>query len=216
MKIYKLTIVTLLFTFILTNSLKGQTIDSLVVLPANPTSTDSINVISYTSFNYLSCPVDSSSINISNDTITLYGFYTPSMAAALCNSIDTMAIGILNYGTYILIYHLIDDLLLNTNDIDTITFTVDLSNGLQQATYPDQDIKVYPNPSVSQIRIEIKTSLSYSHVIDIYSIDGKRVKTMKVDENEILIDVGDLPTGFYFIVITDEYNRQLRRKIIKM
>ncbi len=66
--------------------------------------------------------------------------------------------------------------------------------GVQSIDIPQ--IEVYPNPTAEHLFIA-NGNLQISH-IDLFSIDGKLVKSMKCESDYLLkIDVKDLPNGFY-------------------
>lgn len=120
MKRHQLTLGTLLLTFFLTGNLKAQTIDSLKIIPTNPTTNDTVKVITYTTFPNSSCNLTGSSINIIDSTINVYASHFQGGWPSICNSIDTLTIGKFNARTYELQYHLTDTAPPTTYDIDTI------------------------------------------------------------------------------------------------
>jgi sugar lactone lactonase YvrE len=68
---------------------------------------------------------------------------------------------------------------------------------------------IYPNPVQNMLHInsEIETSK-----IDIYSNDGRLVKTTSLNKH---IDVSNLAKGYYVVVITDEVSKIYIEKLIK-
>ncbi len=192
-----------------------ETIDSLKIIPNNPTTLDTVKVIGYTFHPYSDCPLTSSSVNINNDTITVNVSHTLGIMPTTCNSIDTLTIGVLNAGTYELTYHLADTAPPTTYDIDTITFTIQQPSGLQPPDHSEQEIEVYPNPITSQINIGLKTLPADKYHIDFYSILGQKIKTIKADKNIVSVDISNFTEGVYFIVITDGHGRRWARKVIK-
>ena len=219
MKTHQLTLATLLLIFFLTSNSEAQTIDSLAIVPTNPTTTDTVKIISYTFHPYSDCPLTSSSININNDTITVYVSHTLGIMPTTCYSIDTLTIGILNEGTYELTYHLFDTVPPNTYDlIDTISFTIQQSSGLQPTDYSDLRLRIYPNPFKTTTTIFIDDKLLTSPLkIRIYDIFGREIRRInKIRNNEINITRDDLTGGLYFIkVIRDDKIIDSRKIIIE-
>ncbi|PIX36617.1 MAG: hypothetical protein COZ59_00150 [Bacteroidetes bacterium CG_4_8_14_3_um_filter_31_14] len=218
MKTHQLTFVTLLLTFFLTGNIYGQSpqIDSLKIIPTNPTTNDTIKVVAYTTFFNSPCFLASSSFIIGT-TINVYASHQndSSMWPAFCNSIDTLTIGQLSAGTYVLHYHLADTVPPTTYDIDTIIFTVQQASGLQLIDNSEQEITVYPNPTTTEINVDFKTYTANRHDITFYSVLGQKVKTVKERKDITTIDISDLTDGIYFIVITSENNGRWTQKIIK-
>jgi len=206
-------------TFLILNiTLWAQSIDSIKILPANPTTNNTIKVVAYTTFANTPCYLASSSINIIDSTITVYASHQndSSMWPAFCNSIDTLTIGQLSAGTYELHYHLADTAPPTTYDIDTIIFTVQQSNGLQLTDNSEQKIKVYPNPFSTTTTIFIDNELLTSSLeIRMYDIFGREIKRMtKIKSKEITITRNNLTGGLYFIRVIREDKIIDNRKII--
>jgi len=57
-------------------------------------------------------------------------------------------------------------------------------------------LAVYPNPASSYIRVGSTTATTF---IDIYRIDGARIKRIPVSESSTTIDISDLPRGLYLL-----------------
>ena len=193
----------------------SRTIDSLKIIPNNPTTNDTVRVIGYTRHPNSDCSLANSSVSIANDTITVVTSHTLGMLPTICNSIDTLTIGVLNTGSYELTYHLADTAPPTTYDIDTIIFTVQQVNALQPADNSGQKIKVYPNPTATELNIDLKTLPSDEYHINIYSVLGQKIKMVKTDKNNVSINISDLTEGVYFITITNGRGGQWTRKIIK-
>ena len=67
----------------------------------------------------------------------------------------------------------------------------------------NEHIKVYPNPSISQINIELKSLPADRYQIDLYSIVGQKIKTVKTEKKIISINISGLSEGVYFITVTN-------------
>ena len=65
----------------------------------------------------------------------------------------------------------------------------------------NQGIGIYPNPAKDFIVLSSKNNLKGIAVI--YDIDGKKIKQVQIKSinNEVKINVGDLPDGSYYIVV---------------
>lgn len=220
MKTYKLTLTTLLLTFFLTINAQSQipAIDSLRIIPANPTAADNVKIISNTTFPSGGCPLTSSYVNIMGTTITVSVSHTLGFLQYICISKDTLTIGILNAGTYELTYNLY---LTDTTgppilyDIDTIIFIVKQPSGFQPTDYSEQKINVYPNPTKDKMFIEFSSQRFSAVMIELVNKFGTKVyqQTKPGNTNTIEINVNVYPNGFYFIKV---YSNEtvLTKKII--
>lgn len=79
---------------------------------------------------------------------------------------------------------------------------------------------LYPNPATNQCKLEFNSPAAGNIKIDLYNFIGASVKqfTANVSSgmNQILFSVGDLPSGNYFMMITDEnQTRYSRLSVVK-
>jgi len=216
MKKLQFTLKILLLTFFMSSAVNAQIIDSLEILPSNPTSSDIIKIESNTFFLYSSCYIVDWSIDVQNSNISINTVHDMGYATALCYSRDTLTIGQLNAGTYELIYYLS---LSNPNDTDsdtdTLYFTVQDSSDFQVSDYSDENINIYPNPASSQITIDLERFTTDKVEINIYSILGQKMRTLITDKSKVSIDISDLREGVYFVGIIEGKEKIYVKRIIK-
>ncbi len=75
----------------------------------------------------------------------------------------------------------------------------------------ENNLFLYPNPSIHELTI---SGIFGSHSYQILSTDGRIVKSGKVKMNKI--NISNLQSGIYFIIMTDKEGRELKRfKFIK-
>ncbi len=86
--------------------LHAQSITNLSIIPGQPTSTDTIYVVAETMHANSPCPMASSSLTLSGDSVMAYATHSPGMLPAICISTDTILVGQLSEGLYTLVYHL--------------------------------------------------------------------------------------------------------------
>jgi hypothetical protein len=70
-------------------------------------------------------------------------------------------------------------------------------------------IDIYPNPSVNFLVIEIKNSELERVEFEMRSIIGNKVNIVpeEIGINKYRINVKDFSTGYYFLVVKDEFTR---------
>ena len=71
--------------------------------------------------------------------------------------------------------------------------------------------EVYPNPANSIVTITGKDLKS----AEVLNVLGQSVATVKGQGETLQIDIANLPTGVYFVNITDEEGRKCVRKVVK-
>jgi hypothetical protein len=61
------------------------------------------------------------------------------------------------------------------------------------------DIKVYPNPAVDEINIEINTSIDGDVAVEILNILGQKLASAAITGHSATMNVASLPAGCYLI-----------------
>lgn len=96
----------------------------------------------------------------------------------------------------------------------TGTYLLEIAISGDGDTGVDEDyamnLKLYPNPVKDVLYLECDNIQQY----DIYSLDGKLVKSAQTLETEAVINVGDLSSGIYMIRITNDKG-VVTKRIIK-
>lgn len=88
----------------------------------------------------------------------------------------------------------------NTNAIpDYLEATVAL--GIQSVALTNDAISIFPNPTTDLLNIQNNTE-DTNALIEIYSISGAKVKSLKATEVVTTVSVSDLQTGMYFVKVT--------------
>jgi len=70
----------------------------------------------------------------------------------------------------------------------------------------ENQIQIYPNPSIDFLRVSIEESSLENPQIVIHSILGNKLDVIseKTSANEFNINVKDLPSGYYLLAVKDE------------
>ena len=86
----------------------------------------------------------------------------------------------------------------------TGTYLLEIAISGDGNTGVDEDyamnLKLFPNPMNDVLHLECDNIRQY----DIYSLDGKLVKSAQTSDTETIINVGDLSNGIYMIRITND------------
>lgn len=78
----------------------------------------------------------------------------------------------------------------------------------------DNDINLSPNPTSNQIQINIKSNVLPAHLF-FYNDNGEIVKQILLKDTKSLIDISELYSGFYFLIVQNE-NNIYTQKLIKL
>jgi hypothetical protein len=70
------------------------------------------------------------------------------------------------------------------------------------------DVSIYPSPSDKELNVTFRSTSTDKALIKLFGIDGKIIKQLSVEatkgRNLFMLDVSDLTTGIYFLVIETE------------
>lgn len=64
-------------------------------------------------------------------------------------------------------------------------------------TDKENDFHIYPNPAQNMVSLQF--SEQTNHRIDIFTLSGQAIKTMETENQELKIDISNLPEGIYLI-----------------
>ena len=96
--------------------------------------------------------------------------------------------------------------------VDCITTYIGLLDFNEIADY---DVKIYPNPANKSLTLTFNSDINNDKTMHLINKEGKEISTRKfkalAGENNIQFNIENLPSGIYFIKITDE----LKSKFIK-
>ena len=97
--------------------------------------------------------------------------------------------------------------------IDNIRlFSIDQGDGVEDNV--TSNFRLYPNPALNELMVELEEN--YDNVsVEIMNIQGQTIKQQEfLDSKDIKINVGDLDTGFYFLVIKSRNRMNGYKKIM--
>jgi hypothetical protein len=73
-------------------------------------------------------------------------------------------------------------------------------------------LSVYPNPSSQFVQIHTR---SFMHMLRLLDIRGREVMVREVGGRKHTLELGDIPSGMYFLEVTDNEGRMATERIIK-
>jgi hypothetical protein len=87
---------------------------------------------------------------------------------------------------------------------------------IQEPTYINNTIQIYPNPSLSKLNLTLEKEIAQGYHIAVFSIFGQPVFNKNYTfEKEISIDVNQWQTGFYTIILSNTEGGQWIGKFVK-
>ena len=192
----------------------GQVVNSMTIQPSNPTTNDTVFVISDFSY-YGNCAFGlvNSQIDQTGSVINIYPEYCGFGDSTLCNAIDTFSLGVFPAGNYTvnIEYH---QGTVCAGSFDTIVANFDTTfqiGSLSVGSMISKDIKisVFPNPTSDFIELTSKESMKG---IKLFAMTGKESRVLFKDN---FIDMRLLSPGFYILSIELNNGIFFTKKIIK-
>lgn len=199
-----------IFSFVLgialtTGAFAQGNIIGITIDPPAPTTASFVKVYVGAQFSSMSCPVDNQAHSTTGSTTTAHAHHCLGMLSAICNNIDTFALGYLPAGS-----HLFNMTLTSgfggpgctagivPDDNGNITFTVTAATGISD--YNASDLQFYPNPVHSSATVKINPLLKVNNAeLRIVDVMGRTVKLIgDIQANEFEIQRDELPSGVYF------------------
>jgi hypothetical protein len=86
-----------------------------------------------------------------------------------------------------------------------------LTNGLRESEF-----KLYPNPAKNEIEIEFisEPGILKPKKVQINNVVGKEMKSLVIGNRKQKIDVSDLDNGVYFLIIRNNQNETITKKMV--
>lgn len=85
-----------------------------------------------------------------------------------------------------------------TIHVATVTWTIDNTLGIQDIEANNFSISMYPNPANTVVNVTLDNLLNDSVVVEIVSIDGKKIRTVQLSNNQnTTLDISMLSDGLY-------------------
>ena len=84
---------------------------------------------------------------------------------------------------------------------------------LSNPAFNENTLSLYPNP-VQNI-LNIQNTASNLSKVQIYDLNGRLLQNHLMQSNEVSLDVSQLNSGIYFVILENEMGNQISRKIVK-
>ena len=204
-KLLHLTLLVLLISNVTSNA---QWIQSLTIIPANPITTDTITVLAACSFPAGNCNLHTQYMAVNGNTINAGALHCLGSLTVICNYTDTFKIDPLPAGNYTFQFQIdagFGPLPCSPGIIpgpsDTVSFVVSPAVGTHEFIFQDA-IAIFPNPVQDEFQLSGIELNEYPVTADIFSPEGKLVKSVTVKSHDQIISSRELPPGFYQVQVT--------------
>lgn len=205
-------IVFLVAALLTLNLSKAQNFESLTLIPDPPLADQFLSLEVKAWFPNSGCPLTNATVTSNEDTIRLDLVYDMGLATAICNSRDTVPLGLYEAGQYVLIAYLNVAMPPNMTDTDTLWFEVVFPTGHREVT-SSEGLRVFPNPVTDRLHIETAVELP-AHV-RVYDSLGRVVAARRIVESSTELDMADYPAGTYTVVVRSA-GEIVRRQVVRV
>lgn len=200
-KLFTLLLVSLFITF--TTSVSAQWIQSLTVLPPNPTVNDTITVLAECSFGYAGCDDHTQYQFVNGNTINAGALHCIGVLTIICDYTDTFKIAPLPVGNYTFNFQLDAGQLpspctpgIVAGPSDSVTFTVTLPTGIGEAVNQDA-ITAVPNPTNGDVSFKGLEQGDFPIRVEVHSLNGKMVMQEWLKRPNDMVDINHLAKGMF-------------------
>lgn len=215
----KKTIYILVIVLIQTTSLLSQCcpyLGNFEIIPENPNSNDTIYLATDVSTPNLGVYLGYEVMDYGTDIIVT-GCYAWGYLTAITTFKDTINLGVKQAGTYNLnytAYESYDFYECHPIDENALSFSFEVDAVTSISMVSDFDINYYPNPVISdQVNI---VSSQRIHDIELFDSQGKLIVfEYNINELEHAINMAKIPSGIYFLKISNKNNEGDVKKLIK-
>lgn len=206
-----------LFIFIMLSGLSlsslGQGIDSLWISPDDPiTSDDEVEVLAATIHPNSPCPIIDSSVSLSNDTVIVMVNHEMGLLTAICNAIDTIALGTYDQGTYQVAYYFSTGIEGTAEYTDTAytEFTVEGVNRTLPTEHTEEMVQLFPNPGSEFLMVETEARGAFA----IFNVEGRMVEDFRLNQSPFRLNISELESGLYFLLSVEENQAKWTAKFL--
>ena len=198
-------------TLIYSNSGCCPYINGISIIPTNPTTSDSIKIVTITTTPNLGNQISYNS-SIQSNTIFLVGCFYSGLLTQPEQYYDTTEIGLLTPGTYTINYFAIQSssdvncILSDSNSMIT-TFVVSPANSIEEI---NNNFKIFPNPTTGYLNIA-NDNLSSEYKLEIANSFGKLCYN-ETHFGNTTIDLFKFTKGVYIIFISkgeEKYHKKI-------
>lgn len=188
-----------------------SSIDSLKIIPNNPSTSDTVKIISYLQFAYSYCFHDSINITTTSFDIVIEDIHEIGNLPLSCFTVDTIVLGKFDIGNYCIVYNL-RDTVNNLLDTDTLCFSI-LPSEIQSIDN-NSIFSFFPNPIDEYATFSFLSFVNNSiYELELININGKRLLREIIRNNNYVFYRNQLPSGVYFFLIRKDEGILVRNKI---
>ena len=102
----------------------------------------------------------------------------------------------------------------NYSKSNIVTNVPGIINGIDMANV-DYNFEIYPNPANETITIDFNAFQNDNSFIEIYSIDGKLLKSVLIKQKKTEVNISSLSSGIYFVKVYSNTSIGIKKLIVE-
>lgn len=198
----------------------AQWIDSLWVVPSNPTTTDTIHLFAKCSFGSGTCNNHTQFISVTPPVISANALHCLGILTYICDHTDTFQINPLAAGPYTFIFQVNEGLLpspcspgIVPGPVDSIVFHVSDVSGISSPN--EEEIQIISGIEKGVFEVFIPSLFLNSKPLwfNIYNLQGQLMDSFVTNKQKTEINLSKLASGNYFIQLMDNQKVKRAQKI---
>ncbi len=208
-KNYNNCMLVLFFSLSISYANAQQIIDSVKVIPSNPTTADSIYVITYVTMATTANGYLGYDLSTSGEIINIESCYKHGMLDAPQTYIDTINMGLKPIGVYTLNFTAYSTYFIPCDYSDTfnlqMNFIVSAPLEINEAAC-EFTFRLFPNPFSESTTLHVDP-IYFGETFYISNQLGEIVKVIQINSETILLDRENLPNGIYFFSLGNQQGK---------
>lgn len=169
--------------------------NSLYIIPSNPTSLDTIGVVCSSYHGSGPCDLTNAQVSWYENTITIDAHHNPGMLTYICNTIDTIWLGVVGEGNFVIHYNLIEHFMSGPTYIasDTLFLNI-ISTGIPGYMFPGVSVHI-DNAAHALTFIIAEEILDAS--VQVIDLCGRRLHRQRLGLGTNIVSTHSLRPGIY-------------------
>lgn len=94
-------------------------------------------------------------------------------------------------------------------------YEISVITGIEEGDGIEHTVKAYPNPTINKLTLEVKEFKISTMTFQLYDMEGKLLQSRKLTSKQTQISMSELPTGVYFLKVTQTQQAIKTFKIVK-
>lgn len=187
----------------------SQIIEDIYIVPANPSDSDAVWVVSNNYHPYSPCDLDTAIVAISGSFIGVDALHNSGLSPTTCNSVDSVYLGVFQDGSYQMQFTIFDNTGQIPFDSEIINFQIGDPSDISEFT--NRTFQIFPNPGLDFVQVKGVVSPIDFRII---SSKGNTVQLHQKLISDTQVDISHLSSGLYIVEFETEKGNLFREKLI--